>query len=164
MDGEKTEEERIKEERIQAERAKAAQALEEEQPSKENLAYFDAKLFKKQARGFSKDPDAIIASAEKFSEKGVIFAPLGLALSIIGRMGGIVTELGHLGLGGVIISGIPSCIGTGLTYLAGFLALATLVVSLINVGKSKKKIRSIIIADLFTIAVLLAGHFLKNMI
>lgn len=129
-----------------------------------NLAYLNPKDFKKKARGFSKDPDAIIASAEKWSEKSVIFAAVGLALCIIGRMGGLLSEIGRFGLGGVIISDIPSSIGMVLMAVAGFLAIATLVLTLIYAGKSKKKIISIIIADVFTIAILVVGYFLNYMV
>ncbi|MBR5647805.1 hypothetical protein IKW73_02620 [Candidatus Saccharibacteria bacterium] len=127
-----------------------------------NLAYLNPKDFKKKARGFSKDPDAIIASAEKWSEKSVIFAAAGLALCIIGRMGGLISGIGRFGLGGVIISDIPSGIGAILMAVAGFLALSTLVLVLIYASKSKKKIIPIIVTDIFTIIVLVAGYFLMH--
>ncbi len=159
-----TEKEWAKLKKIEAEKMKAEQALEKEQSSKENLAFFDARMLKKRVRGFSKDPNLIIESAEKYSEKGVIFAPIGLALDIIGMMGGILTEIGNFGLGGVIISGIPSGIGMTLMLVAGFFAVTTLVLTLIFAGKSKKKIMHIIVADVFTIVVLVAAYFLKFMI
>ncbi len=159
-----TEKEWAKLKEIEAEKMKATQALAEEKENKENLAYFDAKMLKKRVKGFSKDPNVIIESAEKYSEKGVIFAPLGLALSIIGMMGGVLTEIGNFGLGGVIISSIPSGIGMILMFIAGFLAITTLVLVVAFAGKSKKKILHIIVADVFTIAVLVAGYFLKFMI
>lgn len=108
--------------RIEAERMKAVQAIEKEKPSKANLAFLDTSTIK---RGWSRDKNAIIQSAEKMGDRSILLAICGVALSFIGMAGGIVTAMDSLGLAGVIISGIPSTLGLICRGLALLMAAIT---------------------------------------
>lgn len=99
----------LKSKQIEAERMKAAEDLANQKPDKSNFAFLDPKATK--VKGWSKDPDVIRADAERMGNRALIFAIAGVMLSLIGYVGGMVTSSFKLGLGGVIISGLPSSIG-----------------------------------------------------
>ena len=120
-----TKKEWAKSKRVETERMKAAQALAEEKPNKVNQAYLDPKATK--VKGWSNDPDVILANAERMGNRSMIFALGGILMSIIGYTGGIVTSTFNLGLGGVVISGLPSMIGK-------FCVFAGVLMSLVTVG------------------------------
>ena len=99
----------LKSKQIEAERTKAARDLASQKPDKANLAFLDPKITK--VKGWSKDPDVIRADAERMGNRALIFAIAGVTLSLIGYVGGMVTSTFDLGLGGIIVSGLPSSIG-----------------------------------------------------
>ena len=105
-----------KSKRIEAEKLKAAKALAEEQPSKANLAYLDPKDTK--VKGFTWDKDVLLFSLERYADKSFLFALVAVVLELIGWCGSIVSRAGNLGAGALIISGIPSMIGTVLIGLS----------------------------------------------
>lgn len=123
MADKETELEWEKSKRIEAERMKAVKDLEEQKPDKISLAYLDPKMTK--VKGWSKDPDVMLASTERMANRAVVLVISGAVLSIIGMAGGIVTETSNLGLGGVLISGLPSGVGM---LLMGIGAIMSLVV------------------------------------
>lgn len=99
----------LKSKQIEAERMKAAEDLVNQKPDKSNLAFLDPKATK--VKGWSKDPDVIRADAERMGNRALIFAIAGVVLSFIGYVGGMVASSFKLGLGGAIVSGLPSGIG-----------------------------------------------------
>lgn len=123
MADKETELEWEKSKRIEAERMKAVKDLEEQKPDKISLAYLDPKMTK--VKGWSKDPDVMLASIERMSNWAVVLVVGGAVLSVIGMFGGIVAETSNLGLGGVLVSGLPSGVGM---LLMGIGAIMSLVV------------------------------------
>lgn len=75
---------------------KAAKALSEEKPDRTNLVSLDPKTTK--VRGWSNDPDVILATAERMGNRSIIFALAGLVLNVIGLAGGMVSFTNKLGL------------------------------------------------------------------
>lgn len=146
-----TEAEWAKSKRIEEERKKAAQALLEEKPSKANLAYLDPKQQKR--GGFSKDPDATLDSAEKFSEKSMMLVMLGVPLCVIGMLGSVVSQGSSSGTGIAIMSGILMGVGGIGVAIAVFLAIVSLVVVLIWGRRSKRKISNALWPAITTIVV-----------
>ena len=115
----------LKSKQIEAERMKAAEDLMNQKPDKSNLAFLDSKATK--VKGWSKDPDVIRADAERMGDRALIFAIAGVTLSLIGYVGGMVTSSFKLGLGGAIISGLPSGIGyicPAIAVLLGLIAMS----------------------------------------
>ena len=125
---------------IEAERMKAAKALEEEKPDKSGLAFLDPKATK--VKGWSNDPDVIIANAERMGNRALIFAVCGAVLDIIGMVGSMVTSANDLGMGGLIISGLPSGIGMLGIGLAFLLAVITVGVEVFYKLKKGRKVTS----------------------
>ena len=123
MADKETEKEWEKSKRIDAERMKAARALSNEKQDKSNLAFLDPNMTK--AKGWSSDPNVILASIERMGNRAMALAIGGIVLSIIGYAGGMVTTSSKLGVAGVIISALPS--GAGMI-LAGLAILMSLIV------------------------------------
>ena len=114
----------LKSKQIEAERLKAAKDLEGQKLGESNLAFLDPKTTK--VKGWSNDPDVILASIERMGNRALICAVAGVVLSLIGYVGGVVTASYNLGLGGIIISGLPSGIGylcLGIAVLFGLVAM-----------------------------------------
>lgn len=104
-----TEAEWAKLRRVEEEKQKAARAIENEKNDKTNLVYLDPKSTK--AKGFSRDRDVVMRAVEKFTNYSIIFVVFGVVLSIIGRVGGMVSDANHLGMGAMVISGLPGMLG-----------------------------------------------------
>jgi hypothetical protein len=122
MADQKTAEWAKKSKQIESERLKAARDLNTKKPEKANLAFLGPKLTK---GGWSKDTNAILASAEKIGNRSSILAFAGVVLGIIGMAGDIVSELNNLGLAGVMIGGLPSSISYFCLGLAVLMAAIT---------------------------------------
>lgn len=136
MADEQTEAEWAKSKRIEAERMKAVRALAEEKPDRANMAFLEPKSSK--VKGWSNDPDVILADGEKMGNLALIFAISGLVLSIIGAMGGIVSMTFNLGLAGAILS-IPSALSMICTGVAVLMALVAIVCEIyLKVKKGRK--------------------------
>lgn len=114
-----------KSKQIEAERQKAIKDLENTQSGKANLAFLDPKSTK--VKGWSRDPDVILANTERMSDRALIFAIAGVILNLIGYVGGEVSSLNDLGMGALIISGIPSSIGYACLGIAVLLGLIVIV-------------------------------------
>lgn len=123
MADEQTEAEWAKSKQIEAERMKAARAVAEEKVDKSNLAFLDPKATK--VKGWSADPDVILADGEKMGNRALIFAVAGVVLSFIGSMGSIVGETFNLGFAGLILS-IPDWAGFACMALAVLMGLAAI--------------------------------------
>ncbi len=120
MADKETEAEWAKSRRIEAERMKAARALAEEKPDKANIAFLDPKATK--VKGWSNDPDVVLADGEKVGNRALIFAVCGIVLAVIGAMGSIVSSTFNLGMAGVMLM-IPSYVGFAGMVLAVLMAL-----------------------------------------
>ena len=118
-----TEEWAEKSRRIEAERMKAARALMEEKPDKVSAAFLDPKATK--VKGWSNDPDVVLADGEKMGNRALILAVAGVILSFISSMGSIVSSTFNLGMAGVILE-IPGWVGLGCIALAVLMALAAI--------------------------------------
>ena len=129
-----------KSKRIEAERMKAIRDLEERKPDSSGLALLDPKQTK--VKGWSKDPDVVIADIERMGDRALIFVIGGVVLAIIGYVGGMATEGFHLGAGGVIISGLPNGIGLLSMGVGALMALATIGVDIYFRVRSRRKLGS----------------------
>lgn len=121
-----TEEWAKKSKQIEAERMKAVLDLDENKTDKINMAYLDPKETK--AKGWSSDPNAILASAERMGNRANILAVAGVMFSIIGFAGSAVSSSFKLGAAGGLISGLPSTVGgvcMGVGGLMGFIAIGS---------------------------------------
>ena len=119
-----TEEWAEKSKRIEAEKMKAAWALAEEKSDKSYLAYLDPKTTK--VKGWTTDSDVILASIERLGNRSIVLAISGIILSIIGQAGSIVSETFNLGLGSMVISGIPGGVSLFCTGLAIIMAVVVM--------------------------------------
>ena len=133
-----TEAEWEKSKRIEAERAKAAAAVEHEKPSRENLAYLDPSRTK--VKGWSRDPNVMLASAERMGNRSIALAVGGAVLSFIGMAGDMVTVVGGLGMAGVIISTLPQALGFLCMGLAVLMAVIVLVLGVAQKVKYGRKL------------------------
>lgn len=127
-----TEAEWAKLRRIAKEKEKAARALENTKPDKIALSYLDPKPAK--TTGFSRNRETVMRAVEKFANTSIIFVIFGIVLSIIGRAGETVTNVNHLGAGGVIIAGLPQALSMACLVVA-IVSAATGIISSIYVKK-----------------------------
>lgn len=136
MADEQTEAEWKKSKQIEAERMKAARAIAEEKPDRVSAAFLDPKSTK--VKGWSNDPDVILADGEKMGNRALVFAFAGVVLSFIGTMGSIVSETFNLGLAGVILD-IPHWVGLACIALAVLMAMAGVSCEVYFKFKKKRK-------------------------
>ena len=125
-----------KSKRIDAERMKAARALSNEKQDKSNLAFLDPDMTK--VKGWSSDPNVILASIERVGNRSMALALGGIVLSVIGYVGGMVTTSFKLGAAGMMISGLPSGAGVilvGLAVLMGLVVIGTEITYKIKNGR-----------------------------
>ena len=123
MADEETQAEWKKSKRIEAERQKAMRAVEREGQSKADLAYLDPGATK--VKGFSRDPNVILADAERMANRAAILVIGGVVLRIIGDVGGIVSTSFNLGLAGVILD-IPGWVGLACLGVGVLMAMAVI--------------------------------------
>lgn len=140
MADEKTEKEWKKSKRIDAERMKAARALSNEKQDKTNLAFLDPNMTK--VKGWSSDPNVILASIERMGNRSMALALGGVVLSVIGYVGGMVTTSFKLGAAGMMISGLPSGAGMILVGLAILMSLIVIGTEIVYKIKSGRKFSS----------------------
>ena len=120
MADQETEAEWEKSKRIEAERMKAAKAFAEEKPDKSNLAFLDPKSTK--VKGWSNDPDVVLADGEKMGNRALILALSGIVLLFLGTAGSFVSSVYNLGLAGVVFE-ILDWVGLACMALAMLMAL-----------------------------------------
>lgn len=156
-----TEEWAKKSKRIEAERMKAIRDLDENKADRANLGFLDANPTK--VKGWSNDPNVILASAERMGNRSIALAVVGVMFSIIGFAGSIVSSTFKLGTAGGMISGIPSaiggvCMGTGV--LMGLIAIGS---ELYNKRRFGRKLTSTFWSGVSAIAVIVV-YFLAQML
>ena len=139
MADKETEAEWEKSKRIEAERMKAARAAAEEKPDRSSLAFLDPKATK--VKGWSNDPDVILADGEKMGNRALIFAVAGVILLFISSMGSIVSSTFDLGMAGVILE-IPGWVGLVCIALAVLMALAGISCEVYLKVRKKRKLSS----------------------
>ena len=132
-----TEAEWKKSKRIDEERMKAARALNEAKPDINGVAALGPQQDK--PRGWSSDSRLITEKAEKLGMWAAVLAPAGVVLMIISDVGSVVTEVGKLGLFGVLFSILG---GLGLICFAVviFFGLIGFVTAVYYRGKLGKKL------------------------
>lgn len=147
---------------IEVERVKATKALDGQNARKIDLAYLDPKLIN--SKGFSRDPNVIMKSIERMTDKGMMFAFGGVALGIISYVASLVGFAFRLGAAGGMLSGVMS----GLSSIG--LGLATLM-SIIVIGgeiffkiKNKKKISSSLWTAVWTIIIVVLYVLIRSLI
>ncbi len=136
MADKKTEAEWEKSKRIEAEKMKAARALAAEK-NDTNVAYLEPKMTK--VKGWSNDPNVILASAERIGDKMVVLALAGVVFGIIGILGGIVVETFQLGLAGMMISGLPDGVSFLCFGIAVLMAIVVIGSEIVYKIKNKRK-------------------------
>lgn len=77
--------------RVELERKKAAEAVrkEQEKQGKVNLAFLPVST---KTKGWSKNPNVVMADAARMADKSLVFALGGILLIMIGDMGNIVSN------------------------------------------------------------------------
>lgn len=156
-----TEEWAKKSKEIEAERMKAIRDLDENKADRVNLAYLDPKATR--VKGWSNDPNVILASAERMGNRAIALAVAGVMLSIIGFAGSMVASSFKLGTAGGLISGLPSaiggvCMGTGV--LMGLIAVGS---ELYNKRRFGRKLTTTFWSGISAIAVIVV-YFLAQML
>ena len=140
-----------KSKRIEVERMQAARALMEEKPERTNLAFLNPSNTK--TKGWSRDPNVILASIERMGNRSLVFAICGVVLSILGRVGGMVASLNNLGLAGVAIDSLPSLIGflgMGIGVIMAIIVISCEIIYKIKLGR---KITAVMWTSIATIIV-----------
>ena len=145
-----TEAEWEKSKRIEAERMKAARAIAEGKSDRVNVAFLDPKPTK--VKGWSNDPDVILADGEKMGNRALIFAVAGVVLMFIGTMGSLVSSTFNLGLAGVILE-IPSMLGFAGIGIAVLMGLAAITCEVYLKAKKGRKYSAAFWSSLSAIAV-----------
>lgn len=159
-----TEAEWAKSKRIEAERAKANKALAAglEKEQKRNAAYLA--MDSSRVKGYSRDPQVIMHSAEKFADIGLICAAAGLVFAILNMMAMLVTIANRLGLAGAALSGILGA-GQGLGFgLGAFFALLSFGAAVYCRIKSGIKITRVLVAVALTTFIIVSYLLLMQLI
>ena len=115
-------------------------------------------------KGFSKDPEVIMASAERLANVSIIFAILGVVFGIFSSFASIETSAFNLGLAGaglVMVIGTVNTIGIGVAILTG---LVSLVSSIIFASKTKRKVKPIIITASVSLAIVVIYYIAQRLI
>ena len=146
-----TEAEWAKLRRIAKEKEKAAKALEKTESDKTVLAHLDPKSAK--TTGFSRNRETVIRAVEKFANASIIFVIAGVALSFIGRAGGIVSNVNNLGMGGAIISGLPLTLGLACLVVAVVAAVTGIISSIYTKIKYKTDMKYTLLVSIVTLLV-----------
>lgn len=133
-----TEEWAQKSRQIEAERMKAAKAIAEEKLDKVSVAFLDSKETK--VKGWSNDSNVILATTERIGNRALVLAICGVVLGIIGWAGGAVSSTNKLGMGSVMISGLPSGIGFLCMGLAVLMAMVAIGGEMYRKIKQRQKI------------------------
>ena len=100
--------------------------MDENKADRANLGFLDANPTK--VKGWSNDPNVILASAERMGNRAIALAVVGVVFSIIGFAGSMVASSFKLGAAGAMIASLPSvvggvCMGTGV--LMGLIAVGS---------------------------------------
>ena len=108
---------------IEAERMKAAKAIVEEKLDRTNEAFLDPKLTK--VKGYSKDTDVILASAERIGNRALVLVICGLLLAFVARMGGYLVSVFRLGLFGMMFEILSAAAAflLGLGFIMGLVTI-----------------------------------------
>ena len=146
-----TEAEWAKLRRIAKEKEKAAKALEKTESDKTALAHLDPKPAK--TTGFSRNQETVIRAVEKFANASIIFVIAGVALSFIGRAGGIVSNVNNLGMGGAIISGLPLTLGLACLAVAVVAAVIGIISSIYTKIKYKTDMKYTLLVSIITLLI-----------
>ncbi|MBQ3476207.1 hypothetical protein IJH26_01705 [Candidatus Saccharibacteria bacterium] len=157
---EKTKSEWEKSKRIEEERMKAARNLANHAESKANQAF----LAPEKARGFSRDPNVVMASAERMASISIIFTLLGIIFSIFSQIFAIVAEANKLGLAGSGVSmvlGAVQSIGIGVGALTGVIAL---VCTMIFGRKTHLNVKHIIITAGISVGLIIGFYIVQYLI
>ena len=145
-----TEAEWAKSKRIEAEREKARKALETDlaAENKRNSAYLA--MDSSHVKGYSRDPQVIMHSAEKFADISLICAAVGLVLAVLNVAATLVSIAYRLGLAGAMLSAVFSIgqlIGFG---VGAFFALVSFVSAVYCRIKHGVKITRVLVAVALT--------------
>ena len=155
-----TEAEWAKMRRVAKEKEKAAKALENTKPDSVATSYLDPKPAK--TKGFSRNRETVIRAVEKFANASIIFMIFGIVLSVIARAGGMVTSIGHLGVGGAIIAGLPEAISMICIVVAIISAITGIVSSIYTKIKYKTKTNYTIWVCVITLVAFVVYELIKK--
>lgn len=138
---------------------KAAKALEKTESDKTALAHPDPKPAK--TTGFSRNQETVIRAVKKFANASIIFVIAGVALSFIGRAGGIVSNVNNLGMGGAIISGLPLTLGLACLVVAVVAAVTGIISSIYTKIKYKTDMKYTLLVSIITLLIFGIFEFLS---
>ena len=146
-----TEAEWAKLRRIEKEKQKAVKALEKTESDKTALSYLDPRPAK--TTGFSRNRETVMRAVEKFANASIIFIIAGVVLSFIARAGGIVSGVNNLGMGAVIISGLPSALGMACLVVAAVSAVTGIISSIYTKVKYKTDMKYTLLVSITTLII-----------
>lgn len=149
--------------KVETERQKARKAvqLEQEKHGKVNLAYLDPAATK--IKGWSSNPNVILANASRMADKSFILMLGGVLLSILGTAGNMVASVFNLGLAGVVLA-IPGAVGGLCMGAAGLMAAAVIGCEIYFKAKNGRSFSVAFPTSLGTIVVGVLYICLKTMI
>lgn len=147
--------------RIEEEKAKAARDLVERGENKANLAYMPIT----KPRGFSRDPNVIMQSAERMANISIVFCSLGVIFGIFNWIFSVIATMNNLGAsGGAVIAMVFNAInilGIGVAIITGVVALGCTVVF---ARRTKRKVKPIIITASASLILIVIYYLVQNLI
>lgn len=147
--------------RIEEEKAKAARDLEERDENKANLAYLPVI----KPRGFSRDPNVIMQSAERMANISITFCLLGVIFGIFNWIFSVIATTNNLGAsGGAVIAMVFNAInilGIGVAIITG---IVTLGCTAVFARRTKRKVKPIIITASTSLILIVIYYLVQNLI
>lgn len=147
--------------RIEAEKTKAARDLEERGENKANLAYLPIM----KPRGFSRDPNAIMQSAERMANISAISCLLGVVFGIFENVFAMVMSANpYSSMGGGAIAIIFSAVNALGIGVAAITSVVALICTVIFARRTKRKVKPIIITASTSLVLVAIYYFVRNLI
>lgn len=148
--------------RIEEEKAKAARDLEERDENKANLAYLPVI----KPRGFSRDPNVIMQSAERMANISITFCLLGIIFGIFNNIFLVImqsnpssAQVGAAIMAAVI--GAVNMLGIGIAIVTG---IVTLGCTAVFARRTKRKVKPIIITASTSLILIVIYYLVQNLI
>ncbi|MBR0242760.1 hypothetical protein IJQ51_02320 [Candidatus Saccharibacteria bacterium] len=147
--------------RIEAEKTKAARDLEERGENKANLAYLPIT----KPRGFSRDPNAIMQSAERMANISVIFCLLGVVFGVFENIFAMVMSANpYSSMGGGAIAIIFSAVNALGIGVAAITSVVALICTVVFARRTKRKVKPIIITASTSLILIVFYYLVQNLV
>ena len=147
--------------RIEEEKAKAARDLEERGENKANLAYLPVI----KPRGFSRDPNIIMQSAERMANISITFCLLGIIFGIFNNIFLVIMQSNpssaQVGAAIMAVIGAVNMLGIGIAIVTG---IVTLGCTAVFARRTKRKVKPIIITASTSLILIVRYYLVQNLI